>query len=187
MSADSDSERLKKAVEEIEVLLRAQPKSFPPSDASQPQAANPHPNPQPHSQTSAMFQCVACKVELRVPLQPGSCRCPKCKTPYIIREVHTAPSAFIIVPQIPIPSTSVPQERPTRKAVTPAVKAALALLGLDESSDLQLARQAYRKLIQLYHPDKVSHLGLELKNVAEVKTKELNEAINTIMAFYSPE
>ena len=66
-----------------------------------------------------------------------------------------------------------------------AVKAALAVLGLDESADLEQARFAYRDLVKSYHPDKVSHLGTELKQLAESKTKALNAAIETIKNFYN--
>lgn len=37
-------------------------------------------------------------------------------------------------------------------------------------------RDRYRALIAQYHPDKVSHLGPELREVAERKTRELLEA-----------
>ena len=35
---------------------------------------------------------------------------------------------------------------------------------------------AYRRMISLYHPDKVSSLGIELRAVAERRAKEINEA-----------
>jgi len=37
-------------------------------------------------------------------------------------------------------------------------------------------RDRYRALIAQYHPDKVSHLGPELREVAERKTREILEA-----------
>ena len=51
-----------------------------------------------------------------------------------------------------------------------------ALLGLDEGADMSTIKKAYRQLSMKYHPDKVSHLGDEFKNVAEEKMKELNQA-----------
>ena len=158
---------------------------FPEFDRTKPQDNGKDTGPTNGSKPSAHFHCLNCKVELRVPLQSGSCRCPQCKASYVIREVQTTPSVFLIVPQAPASSSSASPPPPHRKQVPPAVKSALATLGLDESSDLQLARQAYRKVIQSYHPDKVAHLGPELKHVAEAKTKELNAAISTIEAFFN--
>ena len=37
-------------------------------------------------------------------------------------------------------------------------------------------RKRYKKLIELYHPDKVSHLGREFQIFAEKKTKDINKA-----------
>ena len=37
-------------------------------------------------------------------------------------------------------------------------------------------KSAYRKLIAQYHPDRVSAMGSEIKELAEAKTKEINEA-----------
>ncbi len=69
------------------------------------------------------------------------------------------------------------------RQVPRAVKSALTTLGLGESLDLELARKAYRKIVQSYHPDKVAHLGPELRRVAEAKTKELNTAISVVEEF----
>ncbi len=41
-------------------------------------------------------------------------------------------------------------------------------------------KKAYRELAKKYHPDKVSHLGDEIKKAAEVKITELNAAYESI-------
>ena len=41
-------------------------------------------------------------------------------------------------------------------------------------------KKAYRELAKKYHPDKVSHLGEEIKKAAEVKIVELNAAYDAI-------
>ena len=41
-------------------------------------------------------------------------------------------------------------------------------------------KKAYRELAKKYHPDKVSHLGEEIKKAAEVKITELNAAYESI-------
>lgn len=51
-----------------------------------------------------------------------------------------------------------------------------AVLGLNKGAPFEEIKAAYRKLSQKYHPDKVSHLGDEFRNVAEERMKELNIA-----------
>jgi DnaJ like chaperone protein len=41
-------------------------------------------------------------------------------------------------------------------------------------------KAAYRKLVKQYHPDKVSHLGKEFRELAEKKFKEINQAYERI-------
>ncbi len=41
-------------------------------------------------------------------------------------------------------------------------------------------KKAYRELDKKYHPDKVSHLGEEIKKAAEVKIVELNAAYEAV-------
>ena len=43
-------------------------------------------------------------------------------------------------------------------------------------------KKAYRELAKKYHPDKVSHLGEEIKKAAEVKITELNAAYDAVKA-----
>ena len=47
------------------------------------------------------------------------------------------------------------------------------------ASDNEL-KKAYRKMAAKYHPDKVNHLGNDLKKLAEEKFKSLNEAYQNI-------
>jgi DnaJ-domain-containing protein 1 len=49
----------------------------------------------------------------------------------------------------------------------------LALEGKTTRTDI---KKAYRKRIAEYHPDKVAHLGVELRVLAVEKSKEINEA-----------
>ena len=45
---------------------------------------------------------------------------------------------------------------------------ALKVLGLAPSASATEIKQAYRELMQQYHPDKVAHLGPEFRPIAEV-------------------
>ena len=48
-----------------------------------------------------------------------------------------------------------------------------------ESTDEDV-KKAFRKMAVKYHPDKVGHLGSEVKSMAEEKFKMVNEAYNNI-------
>jgi DnaJ-domain-containing protein 1 len=43
-------------------------------------------------------------------------------------------------------------------------------------------KAAYYNMIKQYHPDRVSHLGKELRDVAHKKAKEINRAYQTLMS-----
>lgn len=54
------------------------------------------------------------------------------------------------------------------------------VLGLDSSASDEEVRRAYRRFAMKYHPDKVEHLGEEMKKNAEEQFREINEAYETI-------
>lgn len=51
-----------------------------------------------------------------------------------------------------------------------------SVLGLIAPYDMDDVKSAYRTLIAQYHPDKVSRMGDEIRDVAERKAKEINES-----------
>lgn len=68
----------------------------------------------------------------------------------------------------PTPRAPVEEDDPeTRHAAT---------LRLPDSASLADVKKQYRALVAQYHPDKVRHLGVELRDFAEKKTRDLNEA-----------
>jgi len=58
--------------------------------------------------------------------------------------------------------------------------AAYTILEIDLKSSNQDVKKAYRKMANKYHPDKVSHLGEDIRKVAEEKFKSVNDAYQTI-------
>jgi hypothetical protein len=50
------------------------------------------------------------------------------------------------------------------------------ILGLNGGESIKDIESSYRKLIKMYHPDKVASMGKEIIKTAEEKTKELNDA-----------
>jgi DnaJ domain. len=58
------------------------------------------------------------------------------------------------------------------------------LMGLTGIITKQQIHSKYINLISLYHPDRVQHLGPELKEFAEMKSKEINAAYDWLKAKY---
>jgi len=50
------------------------------------------------------------------------------------------------------------------------------ILGVPRKASLDEIKNAYRKLANKYHPDKVDHLGKGFKELAEKKFKNIQEA-----------
>lgn len=65
------------------------------------------------------------------------------------------------------------------------VKTPYEVLGVDKMAMKSEIKLAYRHLLSQYHPDKVNHLGDEIKVLAEKKTNEIIDAYNTIMKAFS--
>ena len=56
-----------------------------------------------------------------------------------------------------------------------------AVLGVSPAASEDEIKSAYRKLVSKYHPDKVSHLGDEFKQLADRRFKEIQEAYQCVM------
>jgi hypothetical protein len=71
-----------------------------------------------------------------------------------------------------------PDSRKEVASDTPSAQEGFALktLGLKAGCSLMEISAAHRRLAQLYHPDKVSTLGPELRELADVRMRELNAA-----------
>jgi len=50
------------------------------------------------------------------------------------------------------------------------------ILGVSQNASQEQIKQAYRDMSRLYHPDKTSHLGVELPELAHEKMKQINRA-----------
>ena len=56
------------------------------------------------------------------------------------------------------------------------------ILGVSRHASESEIKNAYRKLANKYHPDKVDHLGDEFKSLAEKKFKDIQEAYQKLTA-----
>jgi DnaJ-domain-containing protein 1 len=54
------------------------------------------------------------------------------------------------------------------------------VLGVSRNASPDEIKAAYRQRMQEYHPDKVAHLGRDLRTLAERKAKEINEAYEAL-------
>ena len=59
------------------------------------------------------------------------------------------------------------------------------ILGLKGKVSINQIHKKYRKKIKEYHPDQVSMMARELREIAEKRTKELNEAYEYFKKKYS--
>jgi hypothetical protein len=55
------------------------------------------------------------------------------------------------------------------------------ILGVRPGASTDEIKQAYRRLANQYHPDKVAHLGEEFRMLAEKRFKEIQEAYQKLM------
>lgn len=64
--------------------------------------------------------------------------------------------------------------------IADAPRPAHEVLGVDPAADQQQITDAYRRLAQQYHPDKVATLAPEFQELAERRMKEINGAYRAL-------
>ena len=62
----------------------------------------------------------------------------------------------------------------------PETDSSYKILEIDQSSSNEEIKKAYRRMAMKYHPDKVSHLGEEIRKSADEKFTRVNEAYEKI-------
>lgn len=72
------------------------------------------------------------------------------------------------------------EESPQTKADALTLEDAYRILGVTPDTPLQEVKRAYKEKISKSHPDKVSHLGEELRDKAAEVTLRLNTAMRMI-------
>ena len=60
------------------------------------------------------------------------------------------------------------------------------ILELDSTASIDEVRQAYKDIVNVWHPDRFSH-NARLKQKAEAKLKQVNVAYEEVTSFLSPE
>lgn len=70
-------------------------------------------------------------------------------------------------------------ERPP-PPVAPAADDPYTLLGVAPAASDEDLEQAYRRLMSEYHPDRVANAAKEIRDIADRRTREINQAYDTI-------
>ncbi len=73
------------------------------------------------------------------------------------------------------------QRRPPRTSRQSSEQSAWEVLGIESNASKDDIVAAYRKMAQMYHPDKVADLGPELQELADRRMKEINAAYAALM------
>ena len=73
------------------------------------------------------------------------------------------------------------QDSDDRRKDRRGTKDPYAILGIRQNASIDEIKTAYRQLANKYHPDKVSHLGEEFKDMAEIRFKEIQEAYQSLV------
>jgi len=62
----------------------------------------------------------------------------------------------------------------------PETNSSYKILEIEPTCTNEEVKKAYRRMAMKYHPDKVSHLGEDLRKIADEKFKKVNEAYEKI-------
>ena len=108
-------------------------------------------------------------------------RCPSCKLVYKILLVRAFPQAYLITPELEQKSESNKKHRDLSKDNITA----LNYFGLNEDAKFEQVKTAWRELVKQYHPDKVAHLGPDLRSLADSKTKEINLMYDNLQQYFT--
>ena len=135
---------------------------------------------------TVVFDCISCGSGIRLRLHGAVVhRCPSCKIEYKTIQAAGEPTVLLVVPASIHQGKSSEKKSQQKRAMPPDIRSALVALGLSEEASFEDVRGAYREHVKQYHPDKVAHLGADLRKLAETKTKEFNAAYAKLEKFYA--
>lgn len=91
--------------------------------------------------------------------------------------VLVAAAVWMLFKTFKAPSSAGPSPRPDPESDADAYK----ILGLAPGAGPEEIKRAFREQMALYHPDKVAHLGEDLKKVAHEKAVAIQEAYHRLV------
>ena len=114
--------------------------------------------------------CANCRTKIRTTFPPpaGVGKCPLCHHRFVLKSDEYG--NLIVYAQ----NDAINRESGLNEITTP--EQACRMLGLDERANQALIRKAYKEKMSQYHPDKVSQLGIEIRELADMKSKQINKA-----------
>ena len=118
------------------------------------------------SERRLVIDCPACAVTLRIPGASARLKviCPKC---HDVFEVRLTPAGRIHVYQRASDKSSpYPKDENDPYVV----------LQVSPAATVEEIKSAFRTRMQEYHPDRVAHLGVHLRRLAEEEAKRINDA-----------
>lgn len=125
-----------------------------------------------------IMRCIGCQTRLRIPHlpEPSEIRCPSCGAEYA---VHWQAAVCVVQPQ---ESAMDDEDAEGDGEAVPEIAddlteaQAWAVLGLPEGSAPDAIERARRTLLQAYHPDRLGHVSVPLRRLAEDAFKRVNDA-----------
>jgi pyruvate-formate lyase-activating enzyme len=131
-----------------------------------------------------IFKCTFCHKSIRLafPFKSTIFRCTNCDNMYNIQSPKSKKEIYVIIPEVTTKRTY--NDPPKQQPVPEKVITALYLFDLSTNISLTTLKSTYKKCMLEYHPDRVAHLGADLKKLAEEKTKQYNEAFNIIQKYF---
>jgi hypothetical protein len=132
----------------------------------------------------AFFTCYSCEATVRCPLGNITVKCPSCKTAYSISRINGDAETYTIYPK---PSKDVGNGKKSNKSNVLPEKINKAFMVLRMNAQIHewfVVQKTYRAIIASYHPDKVAHLGEDLRFFAEYRSKEINTAYEILREYY---
>lgn len=130
-----------------------------------------------------IFRCYFCDkmIQVSFPIKSTSFSCASCRSKYDIQCVGKLPKVYLILPK---DEKWAPKASPKQPNVPEEVKKALNLFDLNETVAFDEVKARYRKCMTEYHPDKVAHLGVDLRRFAEEKSKRYNAAYTVVQHYF---
>ena len=163
--------QVRESVIKIEVKNGSQKSSSQSQSQSQSQSRD---NKSSDQKSEVAFLCQSCRIKKKLnnEAKSGNYRCPSCKTKFAVS--YLKGRLEIIFSANSYSSTYGGSE----KELT--FYEALGILDSRRSDSLDIIKQNYKKLMQQYHPDKVSSLGPKLRELASKEAQKINYAFQLV-------